>query len=645
MLNQRQTEIIFEMYENPDVCFTTDYFSQKHKVGLRTAQSDIKVIKEELDGTGFATIKARKSKGNYLQIENHDMFSDWVNNLYMQYAVGGSLSYPMQRITKIVFILLERFRDMPMYELEDELFISRATLLNDLKSVQSQLEPFRLQISKENNRLRIVGSEIDKRHCLAENTLYLAHLQGIGTDGNNYINMQRISYLKNVLIDTFMENQYYISDTDFNNAVLTLNIILHRVQKSFFIKQEEIFVAESIDKELTISEKIFDKIKNRFLCNIPAQEIRFFAIYLKGQEIFKNHAIISQDMDQFILDSFMKIKHSYGIDFTNNISLRIAVALHCIPLVIRVKYNMQIHNDTLAEVKRSFPLGYEIAQYFTFLMREKYIGDAKINEDEIALLAAHFYGTLLEIRRNIKKTKVLIISALKSSMTVLLRSVLMKWFSYEISELEFIHSNEMTEDLLEHYDIFLTTDKNDFYDNGLAMFINSFPTENDRKNIKLLLDGFSNLDDVIQIFRKDLFFSIENGSRKEILELLTKRAQEEYGLSGLHEAVIERENIGSTFFSRGIAIPHPIHAISPDTFIAACVSVEPVLWDEDGHSVQIIMMIHIGKNNPRSFQIWDYFSRIFEDKNLVREVVDEPNFENFTAKIRNLLSEKFAKAE
>lgn len=641
MLNQRQIEIIFEMYENPTEYYTADYFSHKIGAARRTIQMDMKAIKEELDNIGFATLQAKRAKGSYLNIDNYDMFSDWMNNLCVQYTSKGISTYPMQRIAKIVYLLLERFRDMPMHELEAELFISRSTLLNDLRCVQKNLAEYNLKLTKENNRLNVLGSEIDKRRCLADNSLFLAHLQGLGKHGDNCIDMQRLSYLKNVLLDSFIENQYYISATDFNNAVLNLNIILHRVTKSFFIKQADLTISDNIDRELNIANKIFDKLKLRFLCNIPVEEIRFFAVYLKGAEAFKNHAVINEEMDQFLLDAFAKIKREYGIDFMSNTGLHLSMALHCIPLIIRIKYNMQVKGRSLEAIKQNFPLGYEIAQYFAFLIKERYVPKAKISDDEIALIAAHFYGSLLELRQKSKKNRILVISDLKASMTILLRSVLMKWFSQEISSMEFIQANDMNGDLLDQYDVFLTTEKNTFYENGLAMYVGQFPSDNDRKNIKLLLDGFSNLDDVIQIFQKDLFFSLEHGTKQDILEILSEAAASEYEISGLHEAVMERENIGSTLFGKSIAIPHPIHAISSDTFIAACVIKEPVLWDDEGNMVQVVMMIHIGKNNPRSFQLWDYFSSIFEDKELVKELVEFPTFENFTSKISSLLVTRF----
>lgn len=644
MLNKRQVGILLEMYENSGTYFTADYFSKKFDAGLRTIQDDMKALKNELDSIGYATIKAQRSKGSYLHIESHDSFMDWINGLYLQHTVG-QLSFPLERAIKIMFILLNRFRDISTYELEEKLYVSQATLSNDIKTVQNKLSKFNLKLHKNGNRIGIVGTEINKRLCLAENSMYLANMQGIYDDGGNFLDMQRILYLKDILIDSFTESQYLISDMDLKNTVLTLSILVNRVQKSFFIKRADFEVIEDIEKELQISISVFKKIKARFLCNIPEEEIRFFAVYLKGQEIFTNHDVISQEMEYFINESFSRIRDTYGIDFTNNISLRIAISLHCIPLVIRIKHNMQIQNDSLTEVKKNFPLGYDIAQFFTYLLLKRFLGDAKVSENEIALIAAHFYGSILEFQQKKKQTRVLVISTLKMSMTVLLRSVLMKWFSQDISKLEFLDTGKMTPELLDEYDVFLTTEKDSFYEKGIAMYINSFPSENDRKNIKLLLDGFSNLDDVMQIFQRELFFSLSHGEKQDILEILSEKAAAVYDLEGLYDAVLERENIGSTFFSKGIAMPHPLHAISSDTFIAACVVKNPVVWDDDGNAVNIIMMIHIGKNNPQSFQLWDYLSRILDDKRLVDEILSTPTYENFTRKIRTLLSARFSSAE
>lgn len=640
MLNARQIRILTEMYEREGRYFSAAYFARRLKVSHRTVQGDMEAVKAELAHGGMAAICAKRGKGSYLSVFSHDAFSAWVSRMEGVQSEGGSFS--AERAARITFLLLDRFRPVSAYELAEECFISHATLMKDMRMVQKMVEKHHLVLRKDGSALSIEGSEIGKRLCLAENELYLAHIHGI--EGEGSFDIQRISFLKDVLIDAFMESRFFISDMDFNNAVLTLGIMLERMKKSFFIKRSELAISDVIERELAISRKIFDRIKGKYLFNVPEEEIRFFAVYLKGQEIFKNHDIISKEMDLFIKDSFRQIARNYGIDFAGDTSLHIAMALHSIPLIVRVRHNLQVRSKSLLEIKRNFPLGYEIAQFFAHLLRRKYELESRISEDEVSLIAAHFYSGLAELRRRRHQTRVLVISTMKMSMTVLLRSILMKWFSREIATLDFLESGHLTEAHLDRYDIFLTTEKDKEWEKGVAMYISPFPSENDRRNIKLLLDGFLSLDSILEIFPRELFFSLIHGDKQHILEILSERAAHQYRLHGLYDEVVRREAIGSTYFGPGVAMPHPLHSVSSDTFVASALVQNAVGWDEEGDEVHLVMLVHIGKNNPQSFQLWDYFAQICKDRRFVGAVLENPTYENFISKMRGLLAAHFEQA-
>lgn len=637
LLNQRQIEIILELYEHTGAYFTAASLAKPRNISLRTVQGDLHQIRDELLRNDYAVIESQKGKGSFLRIKDQDAFSDWVNALYVQYSCDD-LDYPTNRVSRIIFLLLGTIRSVLMYDLEDELHISHSTLVGDLKKVQEQLHEFGLRLIRDNNRLKIAGYEVNKRRCLAKNTMYLAHVQG-NKNRDCCIDMQRVAFIKDVLLNVFTSNQYYISDIDFNNAVLTVNIMFHRILRQFFIKENELEITDELDKEMTIAQKVFYKVQQRFLCNIPREEIEFFALYLKGQEICKDKEIISKDVDEFINEAFVGIRQNYGVDFTNNIGLKLAMGLHCIPMIIRLKYEMQIQSEGLDTVKANFPLGYDIATYFTYLLQERFGG--KANECEIALVAAHFFGSMLELKQKQQNIRILVISAMKQSMTVLLRSMLRKWFAAEIAQLDFLQASDVTDEILDEYDVFLTTEKNEMYEKGLAMLINSFVTEKDRRNIKLLMDGFKNVDDVVEIFQRDLFFCVDGMDKQSILELLSDRSEAKYDLHDLHKAVMEREGIGSTFFSQAVALPHPIKPVSSDTFISVGIAKEPVVWDEEGHRVNIVMLLHIGKNNIGSFQLWDLMSYMLLEKEWVRKVVERRDFDGFIACIADVLKKRF----
>ena len=146
---------------------------------------------------------------------------------------------------------------------------------------------------------------------------------------------------------------------------------------------------------------------------------------------------------------------------------------------------------------------------------------------------------------------------------------------------------------------------------------------------------------MVEIFQRDLFFCVDGMDKEEILDLLSSRSEQKYDLHNLHDAVMAREGIGSTFFSQDVALPHPIKPVSSDTFISVGIAKEPVLWDEEGHKVNIVLLLHIGKNNIGSFQLWDLLSYILLEKEWVSKAVDRQDFESFLSCIADVLKKRF----
>ena len=66
LLNQRQLEILLELFEKPEVYMTASYFSSKHQCSLRTIQNDIRQIKTELESTNCVIFESTTRKGKNL---------------------------------------------------------------------------------------------------------------------------------------------------------------------------------------------------------------------------------------------------------------------------------------------------------------------------------------------------------------------------------------------------------------------------------------------------------------------------------------------------------------------------------------------------------------------------------------------------
>lgn len=250
----------------------------------------------------------------------------------------------------------------------------------------------------------------------------------------------------------------------------------------------------------------------------------------------------------------------------------------------------------------------------------------------------------MDQQRSSGTKRLLVISSLRRSESILLRQTLVNWFSDQIKELYFVPPEKMDESYLERYDTFVTTEKGKYYDMGLAIYISQFPDRHDYLNLKLALDGFRNADDILDIFQRDLFVYFDQSVQKEdIISTLCQNAAASYELDkeALETAVMERENMRSTFFGNGIAAPHPMSAISSDTFVCVGISHEQVEWDSSQNKVQLILLIGMGKNNAKAFQLWNYLSKLFADRYFVERLLPNPSYGNFLKLLKDAIIDDF----
>ena len=634
MFNQRQIEIVLELCENADNYMTASYFADKHQVSLRTVQNDIKLIKKELSTETALTFQSLAPKGSRITVNDPLDFTELKERLYQQFS-NTAMNYQSERINQLIVLLLNQHRSISLYDIETSIYVSHNTLLNDLKRAEEVLQKYHRELMRSSNKVMVDGTEINKRLCRSEENLLVAN-SGALTHTAGYDDKTRI---KNILVETFVTFKHNISEVSLNNAILMVDISIQRMKNWFYIEPSDFRMDENCEFEQEISACIFKNIREKFHIQIPDAEIDYFAIYLKGQGNYTSTSVISQEMNDFILNALRDIRATFNIDLTDDLNLRISLALHCTSLIVRIQYDMQLKNHLVDYIRQTYPQGFDIAAYFASLLQE-YSGK-KVNDEEIAFIAIHLYKAIMELQSNTGTKKILVISSLRRSENILLRQTLYSWFPDQIAELYFVFPEKMDESYLERYDTFITTEKGRYYDMGLAIYISQFPDQQDYLNLKLAMDGFKNISDILEIFHQDQFvyFDKPGIAKQQIIDTLCQNASSAYNLKGLNEAVMERENMRSTFFGNGIAAPHPMSAVSSNTFVCVGISRDAVEWDVSHNKVHLILLVGIGKNNTKAFQLWNYLSKLFADRNLVKKLLMNPCYENFLKLLKYAISD------
>ena len=636
MLTQRQLEILLELCENPGKHMTAAFFAQKQQVSLRTVQSDMRAIKNNMEQYPCVEYQSMATKGSRIVVRNESEFAALKESFYQQLG-NTTVNYQGERVNQLLLLLLNQKRPISYYDIENTVFVSHNTLLNDLKLLDGVLKKYRMELLRGSNKIAIDGSEINKRLCISEENLLMADASSAEKSKESDQAMRRI---QDILVETFVSFQHNISEVELSNMILLLYVALQRMKDAFFIAPDDINAARDLKPERELSEEIMRRIGDAFYIRIPSAEIDFLALYMKGRDNADSASVISEEVDDLVLDGLREVRSAFGIDLTNDVNLRIALSLHCTQLIVRIQYDMQIKSHIVDYIRKTFPQGFDIATYFASFLQKKF--RKEIRDEEIAFIAIHMYKGLSDAHSKTGTRKILVISSLRRSENLLIRQTLNRWFADQIAELFFLPPSLMDESYLDKYDIFLTTEKGKYYDMGLAFYVSPFPSQHDYLNLKLAMDGFASIDDILQIFHRDLFeiFRRET-NHDEILHTLCAKSSKFYDLDGLQDAVLERENMRSTFFGNAIAAPHPMFAVSSDTFITVCVSPQPVEWDQDGNKVNLIMLVCIGKNNQKAFQIWNYLSYLFADRSFASRLLADPSYEHFLRLLKDALSKGF----
>lgn len=631
MLTKRQKEMIQEFERHSPSFLTADHFVEKFQVSMRTVQSDIKKIREHLATTRYAELISVASKGSQLIIKDYTAFQ--VN---IQQKEIISESNQSDRVRKLCVLLLNQKRPINRQKILDQLFIASSTLNMDLKEADKLLSNYQLSVErKRNSGIFISGNEYDKRKCL----LKLGHLDIHQNQSNMETEESFRQEIEMVLVSVLLKHHFHISETLFQNLIVHIEMAIKRMKSGFYIGSDEFGGITDFDSEMEVSTEIFQRLAERSYFKVSQEEILNLAIYIKGKSDYENDDYISEEVNTFILHALKEINEKFDIDFRQEIDLRISLALHLMPLLTRIEYNIQNENKLLDQIKQSFPLGFDIAAYMCMLLQNTI--DKKIEEGEIAYLAIYFNQYLAKYNDISGKKRILIITSLKRSESILLRQRFATWFSNEITILTLVNTHEVGFLDIEDYDVIFTTEQTELTDKMGAILISFFPSEQEYSKIKLAIDGFNDKFEIVNLFDEALFRYGHFTNKKEVLDKLCSISVSKVGdkVFQLREAVELREEIGSSYFGNGIALPHPINPILAETFVSVILLKNELDWDSDGNKVHLVMLVAIEKNNAKVFQLWNYLAKIIQEKGFVDRVIKNPTFENFRENLSQLLDE------
>ena len=524
MLKTRENEILKKLIKS-DSPLVIKELARQLEVSPRTIRYDLDKIESWLNENGFK-LQRKQGVGIYLK----DSAKDKLKNM-LDMEIDYKRAYtPEERQQLILKELLERDEPVIIKEFEINLDVSEGTIINDLNKVENWLQQRNLElVRKPNYGIEIRGDEDNWRRAVfdfleesssPEDTSSLLtlfknknNLSSFITSYQellNLINSSQVKYIKNIIRRIEKELDFSFTDAAFSALVLHIVIALQRIlkNKDINMNSKQLLLLKE-KKEFEIAGKIVAELEDKFELDIPESEIGYITLHLLGAK-FRRKGEVDFNNDKLFDDRLLNLTYQLveiagrilNLNLTNDQDLIYGLALHLKPTLNRIKYNLNIENQLVNDIKDKYPEIYRASKIAAGVVQTEIQGE--ISEEEIGFIAMHI-GAAVE-RKNIKPAAApKLKAALVCSTGIGTTQILAERIKNEFSNLEIVDSYS-------YHDI----EYNDFKLSQIDFIISTIELpEIELKNVQvnplLKEEDIENIEEkIIELYNQKIYQNLES---------------------------------------------------------------------------------------------------------------------------------------
>lgn len=596
-------------------------------VSDRTIRNDIAAINEFYADT---MIESNIRKGYRIQGEKVKRF---IEETKKEIPETGE-----ERRWLILKTLVEH-NQVNIYQLADQMCISEFSLENDMNKIRKLLDNYQgLKVIRQSNMLQLSGGEREKRHLYEELISYKisGNLWNLNKVAENFMRFDLLK-VKELLKDIFEEFHYQMNEVRIPTLLIHVGVILERNFACHFLKEDEEQQGKYGREEYEISRHFFEKIGARLSLQVREAEICDFAIYLehgkrKGYCEEEQLQGLASDLVQHII---VEIREHFDIDFSEDCEFRLGLEVHTVSLLKRHYANVEIDHTCLEEVKRKYPLIFEMGVWVCKIMEEHL--NIIISENEISFIALHL-GSAYERANLRRKYRCLLICPHNQTVKDLCIQKIVNRFQ---DRMEIVGCMSYFEESLireKNLDLILTTQPVAHALDIETTEISMFFAHTDEAAV------FQTLNRLDQIrYRNNFQFFILNLIREEfftanmaveepekiISDMCDKLYARGYVKENFKEGVLKRERLSPTSFFHGFAIPHNMsHQETIHSAISTAILKQPVQWGS--YEVRFVLLLAITEENRNFLKIFfDWLDDIVSNPEKFARLLEVQDYQSF----------------
>lgn len=582
--------------------------AKEMNVSTRTIRSDLKVLGDLLSQAGNRLIYDRKT-GFSIQVDNPAGHRRLMEQSQKPWKETRSTS---ERRRAMLTALLRQDRDVSLEILESTWFISIYTLRNDITRLKRHFALYDISVSCEGaERYKLQGSEIALRRCIYD------HLLRARETEDEYAALfdsgVKLADIKQALSRYIVARGLPISDVNLRFFTLICAISAGRMQRGCWLLDFEFSGCEATIK--TAAEDIFRLLSAEGTAELQS-EMDFMAMNLAAFCAQASDDLPNTNVaERAVMNHFLSyVSASWFCDVFCDETSRASLLNHIKAMRIRINNGITIVNPLMEQIKRHYPLIYEMT--LAAFSELEHFFSGRISDDEIGYLVMHIGAILEETHLNdVEHTlSALVVSEQGGASARLVCQKIIRMYPHlTIVRCISVEQYNAMESIEESLVISLVAVEEK---NRRVIQLPPLPERWQLENMKYYLHAETTPTAMANYFSPDHFFIFAHHQhdKASLIQFLSAqlvrrgRVDERYLAS-----VQEREGRASTLLDDKIAIPHPMGLVASSTMVTVAVFPDGIEWDA-GKTVKLVFMLAISEDAfVDSMLIYDYLTNILDD--------------------------------
>ena len=605
--------------------YTAETLAEEIHAGTKTVRNLLKEINQEIEPHG-AVIVSKYGVGYFLNIQDNGKYEAYCSKDHAHGSEEYLPSTSEERIQYLLEYLINSGSYVKLEKLSESLYISKRTLTEDLKEVEQFLKKFNIRvIRKPNYGIRLEGKEFDTRLCIASFSGKRFH------KGNE--SMDEIAAIVSTVLK---ENDFMITGAAYQNLVVHLYIAISRIMECHYVPMPEGLMENPRERyEYQIAQVVAGQLEERFHISFPENEVAYIAIHLAGKKMFleeenvEENVIITQEISDLVTAMLERVYDLFKFDFRSDLELRMILSQHLVPLSVRIRFDMDMKNPMLRDVKEKFCLSYTMACNAVTVLNEHF--KVSLSEDEVAYFAFAFALALERRKTEIKKKNVILVCSSGRGSAQLLQYKYKNSFKDYIDEIIACDVGSLYKMDFSRYDYIFTTVPITVSVPLPILEVEYFLGDVDIVNVKKVLCE-QKTSSVLNYYERDLFLPhLKFKTKTEVLRFMCQFVIEKKNLpQEFYESVLQRERMAKTAFGNQVAMPHAYKAMSSETFVCVGILDEPVEWGDQ--KIRAIFLVCIADKDHTSVELQHFYqltASFLLSQKQIQELVKKQDYDAF----------------